>query len=269
MKTRYRALIKLNIALVALLFILGAFALHLTVLKIPPGEPAEPSPSGTYPVSHAAQRVKEYTDAHGYSLSEYPKSLIALLERNPETEQFVLEYPKYAGTSQTVDLSGLSLTSVPLFLQWDFRWGYMTYGSDVAGLTACGPVCLSMAAVYVTGNTDYSPDYMIDFAIREGYCVEGDGTSWTLISEGGPALGLDVTEIPLDEDRIRDNLLVGNPIICVVGPGDFTTTGHYLVFCGYEDGLIRIHDPNSVKNSEKLWDFRDISDQILNLWVIR
>ena len=38
-------------------------------------------------------RVKAYADEMGVSYWKYPESLIDLLERNPETEAFVLEYP--------------------------------------------------------------------------------------------------------------------------------------------------------------------------------
>lgn len=110
-------------------------------------------------------------------------------------------------------------------MQWDKRWGYMEYGSDVAALTACGPVCLSMAAVYVRQDIKYSPDYVIEFAIDNGYCLKKGGSEWALISEGGEKLGMDVTEIPLDKNRVFKNLEAGNPIICVMGPGDFTTKG--------------------------------------------
>lgn len=220
--------------------------------------------------NRAEQTVSAFADDHNIAYGAYPQSLVDLLERNPETEDFVLEYPLEYGKDHEVDLSQYeSAETVPLFMQWDQRWGYIDYGDDVAGLTGCGPVCLSMAAVYVTGDTSMSPDYMLDFAIKNGYCVPGSGSSWTLISKGGEKLGLDVTEIPLDENRIFDNLEVDNPIICVMGPGDFTTSGHFIVMVGCEDGLIRVNDPNSYKNSEKLWDYEDIKDQIRNLWVIR
>ncbi|HBM98967.1 MAG TPA: hypothetical protein DD413_06025 [Ruminococcus sp.] len=154
-------------------------------------------------------------------------------------------------------------------MQWDKRWGYKMYGDDVAGLTACGPVCLSMVSVYLLQDTKYSPDYMIDWAKKNGYCVKGHGSLWTLISEGGKKLGLDATEIPLDEQRIINNLEVGNPIICIMGPGAFTSTGHFIVLTGYENGKIKINDPNSYSNSEKEWEYDDIYDQINNLWVLR
>ena len=59
----------------------------------------------------------------------------------------------------------------------------------------------------------------------------------------------------------------GNPIICVMGPGDFTTTGHFIVMTDYVDGKIKINDPNSPIRSNKLWDCDLIKDQIRNLWV--
>ena len=110
---------------------------------------------------------------------------------------------------------------------------------------------------------------MIQFAIKNRYYVNGSGSSWKLISEGGEKLGFDVTEIPLDKDRIFRNLEVHNPIICVMGPGDFTSTGHFIVLAGCEDGLIQIYDPNSIANSQKLWSYEEIADQIRNIWVIR
>lgn len=222
------------------------------------------------PHSQAELTVKAFADVNGLRYSDYPQSLIDLLERNPETESFVLEYPMKKGIVSDTGISEPGdRGTVPLFLQWDQRWGYIPYGSDVAGLTGCGPVCLSMAAYYLTGDPAMSPDRIIQFSLDNGYCVPGSGTSWTLISQGGPQLGLDVTELPLVENLITSNLEAGYPIICVMGPGDFTTSGHYIVMTGLENGEIRINDPNSMANSQKLWQYGDICDQILNLWVIR
>ncbi len=218
--------------------------------------------------SQAEKKVQAYAKEKGISYKEYPQSLVALLERNPETEKFVLEYP--FRETMAIDLSAYDRSQgVPLFMQWDPRWGYIKYGSDVVGLTGCGPVCLSMAGYYVTGDERFSPEKVVKFSDKNGYYHWGQGTAWSLISEGGVKLGLDVTEIPLVEDRIVCNLEVNNPIICAMGPGDFTTDGHYIVLVGYEDGKIRVNDPNSHKNSERLWSYEEIQGQIRNLWVIR
>lgn len=230
--------------------------------------------SGTIFSENSAEKaIQNYADKNGIDYNEYPQQLISLLGRNSETKDFVLSYPTEHNQEHKVDMSEYkNCKTVPLFMQWDKRWGYIKYSGDVAGLTGCGPVCLSMAAYYLTKDSDMSPDKIIEFAKKNGYALNGiteKGSSWTLISEGGVKLGFDVTEIPLDENRIVKNLKVGNPIICSMGPGDFTSTGHFIVLTGYKDGKISVNDPNSHKNSEKLWSYEDIKDQIMNLWVIR
>lgn len=220
--------------------------------------------------SDAEAAVMAFAAQSGTPYRYWPESLITLLERNPETEDFVLSYPAEHRLEPEVDLSDyLDDEGVPLFLQWDKRWGYLQYGSDVAGLTGCGPVCLSMAAFYLTGDVHMSPDNMLRFALAEGYCSPGNGSSWTLISEGAQKLGLTATELPLVKNLILRHLEAGDPIICVMGPGDFTSSGHYIVLTGVEDGLLCVNDPNSLENSEKRWDYDHIYRQIRNLWVLR
>ena len=212
-------------------------------------------------------KVKAYAEEKGIFYSKYPQSLIDLLERNPETEDFVLNYPFRDEAALEVFSYDLS-AGVPLMMQWDQRWGYEKYGSDVVGITGCGPVCLAMAGYYVTGDESFNPADMVEFAKQNGYYSSGNGSSWTLISEGGVKLGLKVTEIPLVKKKIMNHLEAGNPIICAMGKGDFTTTGHYIVLVGTEDGLIRVNDPNSYANSEKLWSYEQMESQFRNLWVI-
>ena len=213
-------------------------------------------------------KVKAFAEENRIFYSEYPQSLIDLLERNPETEEFVLNYPfrdEVAVEAFSYDRS----EGVPLMMQWDMRWGYEKYGSDVVGITGCGPVCLAMAGYYVTGDDSFNPGAMVEFAKQNGYYSAGNGSSWTLISEGGVKLGLQVKEIPLVKKKIMDLLEAGNPIICAMGKGDFTTSGHYIVLVGTEDGLIRVNDPNSYANSEKLWSYEEMESQFRNLWVIQ
>ncbi len=214
-------------------------------------------------------KVKNYADEHGVSYGDYPPSLIELLERNPETESFVLNYPFREETAFYLTPEEESQEGVPLFLQWDPRWGYETYGSDCIAITGCGPTCLAMAGWYVTKDPDFNPADVAAFSWRNGYYSPGNGSSWTLISEGGEKLGLDVTEIPLVKGRIDKNLKVDNPIILALGPGDFTTSGHYIVLVGIENGLYRVNDPNSRANSARLWSYEELEPQIRNLWVIR
>lgn len=216
------------------------------------------------------EEIAAFARQNGLTAGDYPEEIVALLERNPETEDFVLNYPLEHGKPHDGALTEEeTAASTPLFLQWDKRWGYLDYGSSVAALSGCGPVCLSMAGYSLTRDEDaFRPDKVIRFALDHGYCVSGNGSKWTLISEGGEELGLDVTELPLDENRMVRALEAGQLIICIMGPGVFTTTGHYIVLTGVEDGKFQVNDPNSRENSQKLWDYDEFADQIRNLWAI-
>lgn len=217
--------------------------------------------------SEAEWTVKTYAEEMGISYGEYPQSLIELYENNPETERFVLDYP--FREEGDIDLSAYENSeTVPLFLQWDPMWGYEKYGSDCIAITGCGPTCLAMVGYYLTGDENMTPSQISEFAEKNGYYASGYGSSWTLISEGAEKLGLTVTELPLVKKKMTDALEAGDPIICAMGAGDFTTTGHYIVLTGVEDGKFCVNDPNSVVNSEKLWSYEQIEGQIRNLWVI-
>ena len=210
--------------------------------------------------------VKAHAEAMGISYGEYPQSLIELFERNPETEGFVLNYPFHK--DKTTDISGIDRETVPLFLQWDPMWGYRRYGSDFLAVTGCGPTCLAMVGYYLTGDTNMTPDAIAKFAQRNGYYEKGYGSSWTLISKGGVELGLTVQELPLVEKKISNALEEGKPVILALGPGDFTSSGHYIVLTGVEEQGYRVNDPNSRVNSGRLWTYEELEGQIRNIWAI-
>lgn len=210
--------------------------------------------------------VKAYAETMGISYGEYPKSLIELFKRNPETEGFVLNYP--FRKDKKPDISRAEREAVPLFLQWDPMWGYRRYGSDFLAVTGCGPTCLAMVGYYLTGDGNMTPDAIAKFAQRGGYYEKGYGSSWTLISKGGPELGLTVQELPLVEKKINNALEAGNPVILAMGPGNFTSSGHYIVLTAVEEDGYRVNDPNSRVNSGKLWSYETLESQIRNIWAI-
>lgn len=229
-----------------------------------PTRPEETVPPDTSPKGI----VEAFAVENGLTLADYPDKLIELLARNPETEEYVLNYPLEYGKPHDIDISGYAdHEGVPLFIQWDKQWGYLDYVGNQAGLSACGPTCLSMIAYYYTRDPDMHPAYMMEFAEKNGYGKTGSGTMWSLFSQGGPQLGFAVEELPLVESRIVDALEEGKPVAVSVGPGVFTEIGHYILLVGYEDGKFRVNDPNSHANSEKLWALEEFSDSVRNLWA--
>jgi hypothetical protein len=218
----------------------------------------------------AAQDKRTDADKRAYieeHPEEYTQDLIALTEKNSEALDYVYQYPEGKDKTWDIDLSAEAESDqVPLLLQWDSRWGYRTYGTGLMGYTGCGPTCLSMVALYITGNPAYTPAYVADYALEGGYYEAGSGTAWSLMSQGSSAFGLSAKELPLDEGPMVAALNAGKPIICALGPGDFTDNGHFIVLTGYTGEAFTVNDPNSPQRSSQLWTFDQLKDQIRNLW---
>ena len=216
--------------------------------------------------SETALRVMEYAEEKEVPFSSYPGSVIELLERNPEAEDFVLNYP--FREEKKVDLSGYDLDGgVPLFLQWDRQWGYLSWGSGCVGVDGSAPMCLAMAGYHVSGGDEkFSPDRVVEFIRKNGYYADGSNAGWTIISRGGTALGLKVRELPLVEGKMTAYLKNGDPVSARMGPGEFD---NYVVLTGYREGFVTVNDPDSRINSEKQWNLEEISGQIRTIWVVQ
>lgn len=199
--------------------------------------------------------------------TQYPKQLKDLALKNEEALEFVYDYPAEHVKEHTIDLTEeVSMDSVPLFVQWDKRWGYEKYSGNFFAASGCGPTTLSMVVVYLTHDREASPIAVAKYSKEAGYSVDGSGSSWTLISEGCRHYGVKAKAVALDESRMKAELDEGHPIVVNVGPGDFTDTGHFMVITGYDDEGFSINDPNSIEKSGKRWLFKNISSQIRAVW---
>ena len=73
---------------------------------------------------------------------EYPEILVETAEKCPQTLDYVYNYPELKDKRFDIDLSADAQSgAVPLFIQWDERWGYAPYGSGFIGTSGCGPTC--------------------------------------------------------------------------------------------------------------------------------
>lgn len=197
--------------------------------------------------------------------SNYPKELLAALANNPEMADFVSGYPDQNGMTGGITASEKE-QKFPLFLQWDRRWGYESYGDSCIGLAGCGPTCLSMVLFYLTRDETHTPDSIAAYSMKNGYYVEGTGTSWALMEDVPKLYGIKVSSISSTANNMRAVLDNGGIIICAMGKGDFTISGHYIVIYGYDNKGFMVNDPNCVARSRKKWTFEEIKDQIKKIW---
>ena len=101
MKTKQRAVIAVAVIVLLAAAVLGAKPAYNLYRDISfyHGERTE-----------AEKTVKAFAEEQGISYGEYPQSLIDLYERNPETKDFVLNYPFRKDTG--VDLSAWKLSLI-------------------------------------------------------------------------------------------------------------------------------------------------------------
>lgn len=210
---------------------------------------------------------------------DYPDWLVEYLIKHSEAMEWVLGYPEaMKKTKEERDgdvLMGVDLkyfqvrNQIPFYLQWDQGWGYAAYGNGLIAVDGCGPTCLSMVATGLMGDTTLTPKKIADFSVQEGYYTQDNATDWNLMQAGASKLGLKVIQMDSwSRSAILEQLRAGHPLICSMGPGDFTSQGHFIVLVGLtEDDSIIVNDPNSRVNSRKKWDAQTLLDQMKGMWA--
>lgn len=209
------------------------------------------------------ERVKKEARSKGY-----PESVIELLDKNEETVDFVEDYEekKDAPSADTIG-DDLIEGQIPKLYQWDERWGYAGYGTSIVAVSGCGPTCLAMVASGLTKDASITPAKVAAYGTEHHYVDENNDTYWRFMNEAAANWNLSVYDGQLSEDQVNAELSAGHPIICSVGPGDFTQNGHFIVLTGYADGKVTVNDPFSMKNSNEPWEYARIADQIKAMWV--
>ena len=139
-------------------------------------------------------------------LEIYPEEAVKTALQGEEKLDFALLMP-FRGE----DAGGVNAVitaqkgTVPYLIQYDSRWAYHAYGSSVMGITACGPTCLSMAAIGLTGDAGLTPRAHSGLGRGRGATTStGRGTAWSLFTDGAAQLGLRSEAIAAGRGRYEE-----------------------------------------------------------------
>ena len=193
---------------------------------------------------------------------------LEFLEAHPEAKEYVDNFDRYEGLvfETNVD-SEVKKGKIPLFIQWDKRWGYAPYGKSYIGISGCGPTCLSMVVCGLKNDGSATPYDVSKYAEKAGYYIAGQGTSWGLMTAGAKHYGLTYSYGSASAAYILGNLSEKTPMICSMKPGDFTSQGHFIVLTGVDkEGRIIVNDPASPEHSSRHWSVDVLLPQIKNIW---
>ena len=152
-------------------------------------------------------------------------------------------------------------TEVVYFNQLDERYANKPYGTDNIGGYGCGPTAMSIVVSSLT-NDIVDPVEMAQWAYENGYWCSGSGSYHSLIPGAAEAWGLPVEGCSASEgQRIVDALSSGKLVVAIMSKGHFTSSGHFIVLRGVQNGKILVADPASYSRSEQEWDLSIILNE--------
>ena len=176
----------------------------------------------------------------------------------------MFQYTEYTGTT-IASLGDVRFTDgateVVYFNQLDERWANKPYGTDNIGGYGCGPTSMSIVVSSLTDDI-VDPIEMAEWAYQNGGWCSKSGSYHALIPNTAKAWGLTVEGCTASEpQRILDALGNGKLVVAIMSKGHFTSSGHFIVLRGVQDGKILVADPASYKRSGKLWELSIILNE--------
>lgn len=183
--------------------------------------------------------------------------------------------------TEVVELSGKQIltggsVNVVYYCQSDEEWASQLFGSDPIGPYGCGPTAMAMVVASMT-DTDTNPAVMATWAAEHGYWARRSGSYHSIIQGAAEAFGLKAEALTeRTPEELRRALGGRNLAVALVGPGHFTSGGHFIILRGVTlTGDILVADPNSLDRSLEVWAPQIILDELSSardngapLWVI-
>lgn len=176
---------------------------------------------------------------------------------------------EYIETLQTAQAGTLLQTSgavdVVFYMQTDERWANLYYGgTDTMETYACGPTSMSIVVSSLT-DIKIDPVQMAAWANSNGYWYPQSGSLHSLIPDAAAAFGLQadgVENTSKAKEKIKTALEDGKLVVALMGKGQFTQSGHFIVLRGItEDGKIIVVDPASEERTKQTFDIETITSE--------
>lgn len=170
------------------------------------------------------------------------------------------------------------------YLQTDPKWSSRDYSaageSTTIGRAGCGPTCMAMVIATLKDKA-VTPILTAAWALKNGYKAPNQGTYYSYFSPQGAKFGISVKQQNVVNLRkmntaaaaphhkaAEDAIKAGKWVICCMGVGLWTSSGHYILWYGLENGKALIRDPNSTKPERTNGDLALLQAQVKYYWII-
>ena len=177
-----------------------------------------------------------------------------------------VESKKLEITPSTIEIESYQLGNFVNYYQGDYSNVSYGYGTSIAS-AGCGPTSMAMVLTYLTGET-VSPPEAAQYSLQHGHRYQGQGTGWEYFGDISNAYGIECESSPPNASKLVSDLKSGKTMIMSMGPGDFTSQGHFIVLRGItDDGRIIVADPASRERSATTWSVDTVVSQSRNMWT--
>lgn len=166
------------------------------------------------------------------------------------------------------------------YLQIDKRWKSLPYRvkgeTATIGGSGCGPTAAAMLIETITGKM-FTPVDACKWSVDHGYKALNQGTYFGYFVPQFKAFNIGCKQLlgsrlsnqpnhPIHE-QVKKYLSDGHYIIALMGPGLWTSGGHFIVVWDWDD-KVRINDPASTKEVRLNGDPSRFKKEVRNYWLI-
>lgn len=167
------------------------------------------------------------------------------------------------------------------YKQYDSKWGSLKYAVDGESSTiksaGCGPTALAnVLGAIVSPYID--PITCASWSRMKNYKVKNSGTSYNYPVAQAATYGVIVKRLNTSNvykktsnavhQQALNELKKGNWLIACMGPGIWTSGGHFVVAYGYENGYVYINDPASARADRAKNTWTTFMSQVKYYWAV-
>lgn len=175
-------------------------------------------------------------------------------------------------------------TIIPVdYLQTDARWKNKSYAAkgetSTIGTAGCGPSCAAMV-IAALADPSVTPATTAAWSLAHGYKALHQGTYYSYFAPQMAAYGIGCKQLNGStvyhgagsaksvNAKALDAVKAGNWIIACMGKGDWTSSGHFVLWYGVDGNYALIMDPNSTKASRRKAAISTFQYQVKFYWEI-
>lgn len=167
------------------------------------------------------------------------------------------------------------------YLQTDSKWKNHNYSAKgekkTIGSSGCGPTVAAMV-IATLKDKSVTPITTAEWSMAHGYKALNQGTFYTYFVPQMSVYGITCKRLNTSNlygktsstahTEVLNALKRGDWVIACMGKGNWTTSGHFILLYGYDNGYVYINDPASTKSTRIKNTWSLFAKQVKYMWTV-